>query len=478
MQAKSFLVGKPPKALIQKAPNPEIAKYKKAWDIDDYRRWSPGERCVPLFLETAKPKDGATFIDWGCGSGRAGLAAHKAGLDVTLIDFADNCLDPEVREALGDKFVEHDLTKRIHRKSDYGMCCDVMEHIPPEDVDKVLDNILSNSQHVFFQISTVPDHFGKQVGEPLHLTVEDYQWWLRKFVDLGVIIHHSNEFRDHVIFYVTGWGSIFSWNKGQVNTSNEQILEHMRENAKLGIQQIKPHEQQEIEVMLLAGGPSLNDFEDEIIRQRAEGMPLITANGTYHWALERGLKPSMQIMIDAREFNRRFVTPVVDDCKYVISSQCHPSVFKSLPKERTYMWQVSLSDEQVDLATELWGEPYPGSNNWFACPGGSTVILRGLCLLRMLGLYKVHLYGFDSCLREQDHHAYPQPENDRSGAVEMFVAKGTPFEKSFWCQPWMAYQAKEFKEMIPRLFRDMKLDVKGDGLISYMIQSGAEAAEG
>ena len=110
--------------------------------------------------------------------------------NATLVDFAINCLDPDVKDLIDSglddwiSFVEHDLTQPIDLRSDYGFCCDVMEHIPEEDVDAVLTNILQNSLHVFFQISTVEDHFGHaidEIGDHLHLTVKPYTWWLKKF---------------------------------------------------------------------------------------------------------------------------------------------------------------------------------------------------------------------------------------------------------------------------------------------------------
>jgi hypothetical protein len=107
--------------------------------------------------------------------------------------------------------------------------------------------------------------------------------------------------------------------------------------------------------MVLCGGPSLNDFEDEIIKLRNEGMPMVTCNGTYNWAVERGLNPSMQMIIDARPFNKRFTRPVVDGCKYFISSQCDPSIFEGLPKENTWLWHVSgLEDGVKELLDELY----------------------------------------------------------------------------------------------------------------------------
>ena len=66
---------------------------------------------------------------------------------------------------------------------------------------------------------------------------------------------------------------------------------------------------------------------------------------------------------------RRFTKPVVEECKYFIASQCHPSVFEGLPKDRTYVWHT-----QADLCYKiLLDEQY---ETWWPVPGGSTVLVK------------------------------------------------------------------------------------------------------
>ncbi len=161
----------------------ERDKYRLMWQMDSYRVLSPGECVVSLFLEMVKPE--GLIIDFGCGTGRASTALDKLGHKVLLVDFADNCRDDE---ALSLPFLEWDLTRPLPPRANYGICCDVMEHIPPEDVEKVILNIMASAETVFFQISTVPDAFGKLIGQPLHLSVHDHDWWLGLFgfLDLNV----------------------------------------------------------------------------------------------------------------------------------------------------------------------------------------------------------------------------------------------------------------------------------------------------
>lgn len=464
----------PPEVQIQpRKKTSEQIKYEKMWAIDDYRRVAPGEQTASIFLEQAKPAKDSTVLDFGCGTGRGGLMIALMGrCKVTLVDFAENALDDEVKEATITQpdrlqFLRHDLNHPLPVTARYGYCTDVMEHIPPDEVDQVLANILVAAQSVFFMISTVPDVMGERIGEPLHLTVQDYSWWLARFREQNCVVHWSHNADDKAaLFYVTSWSSDIT-REGKVNTELEKVIKNIKTNIEAGWQQIHPHEAQDTEIMLLCGGPSLNDYEDEIRELRTGGMPMVTTNGTYNWALERGMTPSLQLVLDAREFNKRFTHPVVDDCKYLIASQCHPTVLEGLPKDRTWLWHVTLDDE----VEELLDEAYP--EWWFPVPGGSTVTLRGFCLLRMLGFLKIHVYGFDSCYRADEHHAYDQPENDSKVLRIGASCRGT---RTFLCDPWMFTQAKEFIDLIRIYGDEFALNIKGDGLIAHIIETGAKLA--
>ena len=492
---KVGFMGKPPKAVIAPAKSIiseindmftyERKKYIRVWDVSAYRKRSPGENLVDDFLDVANPPQRAHIIDWGCGTGRGGFKLYNMDkeYDITLVDFAYNCLDKPVKRQVrcdgGERlrFIEEDLNNEVSAGATYGFCTDVMEHIPEEEVDNVLDNILNRSKHVYFQICLVGEKYCKhpKINTPLHITIKPYGWWLRKFAERNCLIHASRKSDYFATFYVTKWAPDvgIDWDKAGVNLPPEVVEGHIRKNAKITAQKIAPSDPQDIEVMLLAGGPSLNDFTEEIIENRKAGMPMITINGTYHWAIEKGLEPSMQLIIDARELNKKFLDPIQPKCKYVIASQCHPSLLESVPEDQRYVWHVSLSDELMPILEDAYGQMH---KDWFPIPGGSTCTLRAFCLLRMLGFSKIHVYGFDSCLRGDEHHAYEQEENNTKNIIPMVLGEGTDDCKEFMCQSWMVYQAYEFMNMVPQLFKNIHLNIKGDGLIAYIVNTGAQLA--
>jgi 6-hydroxymethylpterin diphosphokinase MptE-like len=270
---------------------------------------------------------------------------------------------------------------------------------------------------------------------------------------------------------------------GALNVQESQARDNVRINTATvdGRQwkQVRPHlGRSEDEVMILGGGPSLAEYESEIRAKRTLGIKAVTMNGSYSWALERGLAPVTQIVMDARPFNARFVQPIREDCLYLIASQCDPTVFTGLPHERTYVWHT-----MIDLTRDILTEHYP--DGWYRVLGGSTVLLRAIPLLGMLGYRRFTLYGCDSCLIDDDHHAYSQPENDTAPVVPIIattdgrlVSTSETEGRIFYCHPWMIAQASQFVELIRSpIGDDIELDIKGDGLLKHILTVACEAQE-
>jgi SAM-dependent methyltransferase len=456
----------------------EQEKYTRMWSREEYRRCVPGAQVAEQFLRVARPPTGSTVIDFGCGTGEGALtiallseAMFSTPVKVHMLDFAANCLDEDVRKCLTTQaqsltFSQHDLTKPAPVTAQFGFCTDVMEHIPPEQVDLVLQNVLQAAQHVFFQISCVDDSCGVLIGETLHLSVHPPAWWLAKFTDLKCTVHYWKAAPDdsYCLGYVTAWATGQEVvDVGELNIEEETIRANVRTNLEGGWQQVKPYEPNNLECLIVGGGPSLNGQLETIRQMRAEGAKLITLNGAYHWALEHGLKVSATVVVDARPFNARFTHPTVDETLYLIGSQCDPAVLEGLPKVRTYLWHTT-----AEAIRDILEEKCPGQ--WFGVPGGCTVLLRAIPLLKMLGYRKFHLFGADSCVSaDAQHHAYAQPEN--SGAPTFPATVGG---RVFQCTAAHIAQAQEFITLI-RVMGDMfELQVHGNGLLGWILEHAAQ----
>ena len=160
----------------------EQGKYRTVWQAPGYLDHSPGEYWAKrAFRQLTHARPSATVIDLGAGAGAGSWQLFLQGFTVTALEFVSE----QFQYGLDIPFIEQPLWKPIPLRSNgrryrWGFCCDVMEHISEELVDPVLENIAQACEGVFFSISHEPDHFGKVVGHPLHLTVKPYEWWLER----------------------------------------------------------------------------------------------------------------------------------------------------------------------------------------------------------------------------------------------------------------------------------------------------------
>lgn len=183
----------------------EDEKYRQMWALPAYRDMSPGEGFAAEFVKLAGVTKDTSVIDFGCGTGRGGKAIHAlTGCSVVLTDFADNCLDSGNRIP----FVVSDLAEPMGLMADVGYCTDVMEHIPPEQVREVIDNIMACVKTCFFKIALFPDNMGALIGQPLHLSVFPAHIWAAFFSDYSILHAEADENTSHpyATFYVANQG--------------------------------------------------------------------------------------------------------------------------------------------------------------------------------------------------------------------------------------------------------------------------------
>jgi len=169
----------------------ERQTYRDAWAIPAYAQHSPGERCVPLFLDMTQTTMRSSVLDAGCGAGKGALALQAAGFArVTLCDLTREALTTEA-QAL--PFVEVTLwdahlvrTVGFH---DWVYCADVLEHIPTALTMLVVARLLEVARRgVFLSVSLQPDVMGYWVGKPLHQTVQPFVWWRDHLNAIGSVV--------------------------------------------------------------------------------------------------------------------------------------------------------------------------------------------------------------------------------------------------------------------------------------------------
>jgi len=178
---------------MESQSNDERQKYEKVWQSDDYRKFSPGLQVIASsnILDFFKSRGVTSILDAGCGSGQAmeWLIKNHPEFRVHGFDIAANCLNPffkgREKEFLttGCLWAPGDMPQGY----DAVYCTDVLEHIPTEHIDAVLNNLRAAAgKAAFLGIALFEDGFGPRlVGAHLHLTVKPVEWWLERVSAAG-----------------------------------------------------------------------------------------------------------------------------------------------------------------------------------------------------------------------------------------------------------------------------------------------------
>lgn len=168
----------------------ERAKYDKVWLYPEYRLachslklWQERRELFPLqgrFFTSA--------IDIGCGLGLLIDEWNNIGIDACGVDISTNSVSSGLVNS--HKVVYACLWEmEWDRVFDFGICTDVMEHIPQHKVGEVLRRIGYCCREVLFKIAHEPNELG---GEVLHLTLQPYQWWIDCIHDVGLSLNGGN----------------------------------------------------------------------------------------------------------------------------------------------------------------------------------------------------------------------------------------------------------------------------------------------
>jgi hypothetical protein len=261
--------------------------------------------------------------------------------------------------------------------------------------------------------------------------------------------------------------------KGDINTPMEEILAHITHAIRQGHPQVQHQALQHDRVALVGSGPSLEATLPALRALVFEGAKVVTVNGAYHWCIEHNIRPSAQIVLDAKPSTARFLEPAVPQCFYFAASQCHGDVWRTLAqRERTFIWH-SVNPKYPERPVL---DAYYGPKQWTPIPGGTTVVTRALTLLRTIGYLRFDLFGIDCCWLGGKHHAFDQPENakDRRFKFTVVPARGELTPRRFVCSPWMMKQAEDVLQMVRVNGDSFLLNIHGDGMLAYMFKSGAD----
>jgi len=255
-----------------------------------------------------------------------------------------------------------------------------------------------------------------------------------------------------------------------VNVPPEKLREQVAFNIRRQLPQAHPHAPNKETVALVCGGPSLVKTEKQLVEAYWAGAKVIAVNGSYQWCIDRNIRPSAVIVLDARQFNSRFVQTPIPGCKYMLASQCHPDAFELCKDRDVLIWHCcSGGEEEYEMLKQYYFERV------FPIGDGTTVAIKAIGLLCMLGFQSFDIFGFDSCWLDDAHHGYKQIENDRDGRIAVWLKPPGRGDLAcrFECAPWMMQQARDFQNFVRDYGDKFRLNIRGDGLIAATMRLSA-----
>ena len=153
--------------------SPEYAALNAALHESDQEYGTSGHKWAGAIDDLAAKSNAATILDYGCGRGtlKRALIQLWAGKDGPLYDVIE--YDPALPERLYKPM-----------RADVVVCGDVLEHVEPECLYAVLDDLKSIARKaVFLAVATRPARKHLADGRNAHLLVERSPWWVPKLIN-------------------------------------------------------------------------------------------------------------------------------------------------------------------------------------------------------------------------------------------------------------------------------------------------------
>lgn len=247
-----------------------------------------------------------------------------------------------------------------------------------------------------------------------------------------------------------------------LNTDKDKIQSNIESALKRDHERVWPFQQQDTNLIICAGGPSLIDGIEEIKKLQDEGGKVIALANAAHILLKHGIRPNGQVLLDAKPRNAEFIQD--SETALFIASQCDPGVFDRAEEtgNKIYMYHAVNNDDEFKAIHDV-------EDKWIPIQGGSTITMRSIRLFNILGYHKFHVFGWDSCYRDDSHHAYEQPDADKHKKFKFEFE-----DRLFTVSPWMISQALESINFFKSFCMGIDMKVHGDGLIAYIIEKSAK----
>lgn len=233
------------------------------------------------------------------------------------------------------------------------------------------------------------------------------------------------------------------------------LSSHIKYALSFGLPELTPALCSHDGTFVIAGaGPSLASSLDELREEREKGRPICAVKAAHDFLIKNGIEPELFMSIDPRD-RRNNVQEETENTIYLLASRCAPEMFDHLKDRKVMLFHAACVEEEHQAI----------GKNALLINGTSTSGLRAINVGYFMGYRKFILYGMDSC--NAPDGITKRVDGSLTGqTIDVYV--GGPTGRKFTCNMAMAEQANSFHQ-IWDMMPDVKLEIKGDGLLAAML---------
>lgn len=368
------------------------------------------------------------------------------------------------------------------------VCTEVLEHIEPENLDAVLDDLARLTLRlVVLTVALGPAEKTLADGRNAHLIVRTEEWWNERiekrfrlcsrfgtptgFCFMGQSLNDTADSPDLSGVSPPAETTVI---KTKSVYNDEQRCKNIRSSMLRGLTSVPVLPVHNKTMILACYGPSL---ESTIDRLRRDDGDVYTVSGAHKLLISRGILPMGHIEADPRPHKAKcFGLPNQGVC-YFLASACDRAMFDALQGFEKWLFHVTSSNPETELIASM-------DRNQFTLDGGTNVGMTAIALGTVLGYRKFSIYGMDCSFEGPSellnwprdkpfdegmkagarYHAGPHPNEDQD-LYRVWVG-----DRPFLSSPQMFQAAQDYIAMVNSNGRFCRFELHGDGFLKNFVE--------
>ena len=197
-------------------------------------------------------------------------------------------------------------------------------------------------------------------------------------------------------------------------------------------------------LVIVASGPTARNCPIERVQA-----PTMALNGAMALFTAKGLAPTYWCALDPNEVVADFIVDPPKETIYLVSGNCHPTVFERLRDRNVMVWCAYNHND-----------PEAENDGRYRTFGGMSVTLASLSVARALGFRDLHVWGWDCCYVDGASHASGQGHKEEHRPL-------TIGDRTFDTTTVWAKEMLEAQELLGSPWCDWSTNIFGNGMVAH-----------